>query len=84
MEKPRPSTVAWGILGAGVLVYDVLCPTGETLSEGVDRAMETKRGKVAAMAGIAVVAGHLANLIPEDYDPLHRATKLKMLGKENA
>lgn len=77
MERPKPSTVAWGVLGLGVLGYDVLSPPGETLSEGVDRALEHERGRWIALGGIAVTAAHLANLIPERVDPFHHLTKLK-------
>ena len=39
-ERLSSSSKAWIALGAGVAAYDVLCPKGETLSEGVDRLME--------------------------------------------
>lgn len=31
-----PASKAWLAIGAEVVIYDVLCPAGETLSEGVD------------------------------------------------
>lgn len=77
MERPRPAALAWGALTAGVVAYDVLCPPGETLSEGVDRALELERGRVLALGAIAITAAHLANLLPERVDPFHRATNLK-------
>lgn len=79
MERPRPSTVAWAGLAAGIAVYDVLCPPGETLSEGVDRALETRTGRVLALGAIAVVATHLANVLPQRCDPLHQLTKWKVV-----
>lgn len=79
MERPRPSTVAWGVLAAGVAVYDTLCPQGETLSEGVDRALEHDRGKVAALGMIALTAAHLANVLPQKVDPFHQLTKRKFV-----
>lgn len=79
MERPRPSTVAWAGLAAGVAAYDLLCPPGETLSEGVDRALETRTGRVLALGAIAVVATHLANVLPQRCDPLHQMTKWKMV-----
>lgn len=82
MERPRPASVAWGVLAAGVVAYDVLCPPGETLSEGVDRALERQRGKWLALGGIAITAAHLANMIPEQVDPFHRATQFKRATKE--
>ena len=79
MERPKPSTVAWGVLAASVAAYDTLCPPGETLSEGVDRALETRRGKVLAIGAIAVTACHLANVLPERCDPFHQALKWKVI-----
>ena len=67
------STKAWLALGAGVVAYDVLCPKGQTLSEGVDRLMERKMGRAIALGSIAIVASHLGNLIPEKFDPFHYA-----------
>ena len=72
-EHLRPSSKAWIALGAGVAAYDVLCPKGETLSEGVDRLMEKPYGKALALGAIAVVGSHLGNLIPQKYDPFHYA-----------
>lgn len=79
MERPRPSTVAWAGLAAGIAAYDLLCPPGETLSEGVDRALETRTGRVLALGAIAVVATHLANVLPQRCDPLHQMTKWKIV-----
>lgn len=81
MERPRPASVAWGVLAAGVVAYDVFCPPGETLSEGVDRALERERGKIFALGTIAITAAHLANLLPERVDPFHKATQLKRVTK---
>lgn len=82
MEKPRPAAVAWSVLAAGVAAYDILCPPGETLSEGVDRALEMQRGKVFALGAIAITAAHLANVLPEKVDPFHKATQLKRATKD--
>lgn len=63
----KPCDRAWCALAAGVVIYD-LCAS-ETLSEGVDRYLQARpRGTRLA---IAVLAIHLANLIPSRYDPLH-------------
>lgn len=77
MERPRPASLAWGALVTGIVAYDVLCPAGETLSEGVDRALEHDKGKIIALGIIGITAAHLANLLPERIDPFHRATLLK-------
>lgn len=55
----------------GVLIYDALSPDGQTLSEGVDRALETN--KCATLCALGITALHLANgfeyLGIERYDP---------------
>ena len=79
MERPRPSTVAWAGLAAGVAAYDLLCPPGETMSEAVDRALETRTGRVLALGAIALVATHLANVLPQRCDPIHHITKFKII-----
>ena len=76
-ERLKPSSGAWIALGIGIAAYDILCPQGETLSEGVDRLMERRHGKAMALGGIALVGAHLANLIPEQYDPFHYALAWK-------
>lgn len=70
----RHSTRAWAALGIGVIGYDLLCPPGETLSEGVDRALETR--KVLTMAAIGVTALHLANVLHPSVDPFTQGLKL--------
>lgn len=81
MERPRPSTLAWVGLATGVAAYDALCPQGETMSEAVDRALETRTGRVLALGAIAVTSCHLANILPERYDPFHRALSWKLIEK---
>lgn len=74
----RPSTKAWGVLVAGVAAYDVLSPSGETLSEGIDRALERHPvSRALTLAAIGVTALHLANVLPEEVDPFHRALAWK-------
>lgn len=81
MEKPRPSTLAWIGLAAGVTAYDVLCPEGETMSERVDTALEGRYRHLVPL-GIGIVALHLVNRLPDQIDPLHRLTALKSLRKD--
>lgn len=81
MEKPRPSTLAWIGLAGGVAIYDALCPPGETMSEAVDRALESRTGRILALGAIAVTSCHLANLLPERYDPFHQALKWRVVEK---
>jgi len=72
MERPHNSTkFGWLAIGGFVLAWDVLAP--ETLSHGVDRALEhSPVGRAAALGGIAITAAHLANLLPERIDPFTR------------
>lgn len=76
-NKPRPSHVAWGVLGAGVLAYEVTCPQGETLSEGLDDLLEKSTTKAAIMAAVGVTALHLVNILPQKIDPYHQLTRYK-------
>ena len=71
MEKPRPSTIAWGVIGAGVSLYELGCPQGETLSERLDPLLEG-RGRYVVLGGIAITAAHLMNLIPTQVDPFEQ------------
>lgn len=71
--KPNPGAVAWAVLGASILAYDAFCPTGQTMSETVDRGLDTHR--LLVLGGIALTAGHLANIIPQPLDPLHRGSE---------
>ena len=72
----RPSEKAWIGLAVGIFTYDVLCPRGETLSEGVDRALEHPRNKYATMGAIAITGAHLLNVLPEKIDPLHHLLRV--------
>jgi hypothetical protein len=58
---------AWGVLGLGVLAYELACPVGQTLSEGVDRALE--RHKLLTTAAVGLTALHLLNVLPSQLDP---------------
>lgn len=75
MERPRPATLAWSVLAASIITYDLLSPESETLSEGADRALQHPSGRYAALAGIAIVSSHLANILPEPVDPIHLLAK---------
>lgn len=71
MERPRPSTVAWLAIGAGVSAYELMCPQGETLSERLDPLLEGRyRHLVAAAVGITAL--HLMNRIPDSVDPFEQ------------
>lgn len=65
----RSADVAWIALAVGVVTYDVLAHPGETLSEGADRYMLTHPWTTRAVA--LAVSGHVCNLLPGRYDPIH-------------
>jgi hypothetical protein len=74
MENPLTARRAWAGLAAGVIAYEIACPKGELMSEGVDRALETH--KVLTTLAIGATALHLLNMIPEQYDPFHRLSRI--------
>lgn len=66
----RPADAAWVSLAIGVIAYDVACPAGQMLSEGVDRYLDCRPWVTRTV--IAVVALHLANVLPSRFDPFHQ------------
>lgn len=72
----RPEITAkrtWAAIGALVLAHEIACPRGQLLSEGADRAIAEHPWIPAAGA---LLAGHVLNLIPEQWDPIHQASNL--------
>lgn len=67
-----PARWAWLSLAIGIFAYDVACPPGQTLSEEVDRWLESRTGRVAAWAVGGIVTAHLYNVTPQRFDPIHR------------
>lgn len=65
---------AWLGIAAAVTAYEFLCPEGELLSEGADRAID--KHPVLVPLAIGVVALHLANVLPAHIDPLHQFMKV--------
>jgi hypothetical protein len=69
----RPELTAkrgWVAVGLLVTAYELACPRGELLSEGIDRAMD--KHPVAIPAAIGYTALHLMNLLPEELDLFHQ------------
>lgn len=62
----------WAVAGlaGGAILYDLTCPKNQTISEGFDHLLE--RYPVASRTIGAVIVGHLFNIIPPKYDPIHR------------
>ncbi len=77
MERPKHSTIAWSVLATSVFAYDYLCPEGEMLSEACDNMIERPLTRALLYGAVGGVALHLVNAIPEEYDPIHRLSKLK-------
>lgn len=71
----RHGDYAWAALGAGILVYEVLAPQGELLSEACDRYR--RRHPILTTALVLYVAAHLLRRVPARVDPLHRLTGLR-------
>lgn len=65
----KPSDRAWCVLGSGVVIYNLCSNDGETLSEGVDRYLEKSPHKTRLI--VAILAVHLVNVVPKQYDPVH-------------
>ena len=56
----RPGIFAWAALVIGVVAYDAACPPGHTMSEEVDRWLDTSPVVVWVVLGL--VAAHLLTL----------------------
>jgi hypothetical protein len=57
---------AWATLGAGILVYELLCDEGELLSEQCDRWLISH--PVTTRVAVVSLALHLINALPPKYD----------------
>jgi hypothetical protein len=66
----QPADRAWVALAAGVLAWDVVCPPQQMLSQASARYKAAH--PIAWQATIVYVAGHLAHVWPQRYDPLSR------------
>lgn len=79
MERPRPSSIAWGLVIGGAALWDIACPKNETLSERLDPICENPVKRRLLEASIAYTALHLTNHLPPQVDLFHHATKLKRI-----
>lgn len=64
---------AWVAIGVAVTAYELSCPKGETLSEGVDRLLD--KSKLWAVP-VGYTALHLMNVLPEKLDLFHQVTEV--------
>lgn len=75
MNRPRPGMAAWvGVVG-GILIYEVLAPDNELMSEAVDRAIA--KHPILTRVLIFLVALHLSNLLPPRIDPFYYLAKVR-------
>jgi hypothetical protein len=61
---------AWIATGIFVVVHNIMCPPGGTMSEKFDEWIEEH--PVLARTVVVVVAGHIINVWPERLDPVHQ------------
>ncbi len=76
MKQPSPSAAAWAALGIGVTSYDLLCPEGQTLSEGFRRGLEHPIYKYLCAGGLGYTALHLLGVLPPNLDLFHQTLKV--------
>lgn len=63
----KAGNIAWGVMGAGILAFEVL--SEDKLSNSVDRALEKPYVRHLTLAAIGLTALHLVNLL-DDYPKL--------------
>lgn len=63
--------VGWLALGVGVIAWDKFAP--ETLTNSFRREMSSH--PVLSLGALAVTAGHLSGVIPEQFDPITQGAK---------
>ena len=71
--------LAWALLGAGIIAYEIAAPEGQLLSEAVDRFLVSH--PVTTRVVIIGLAAHLLNAIAPEYDPLHHTAILIRKGR---
>jgi hypothetical protein len=63
----------WAVVLGTITAHELSCDKGNTLSEGVDRALE--KHPILTIGAIAITSAHLINLLPEKIDPFHQTLK---------
>jgi hypothetical protein len=56
-----------GLWGAAI-IWDVLCPPGETISEAIERGLNDKRTEALVTLGLLATVAHLMRMFDERYD----------------
>jgi hypothetical protein len=69
----RHGDYAWAALAVGVIAYEVKAPSGELMSQAVDRYRN--RHPYITNAAVCYIALHLLRAIPQSIDPLHQLAR---------
>lgn len=84
MENPKHyAWMAWAGMAAGIAAWDV-CRQDDTLTACWRRGLETKVGRVALPALLAVTGLHLMNKIEREHDPYYMLADVATKGLELA
>lgn len=67
MSLSPGAKAALGIWGAAI-VWDTVCPPGQTFSEAVERGLSNKRTEPIVTALIIVTAAHLLRVTSDKFD----------------
>ncbi|WP_455431351.1 DUF7427 family protein [Rhodococcus rhodochrous] len=75
-ERRKIAERAW-LVGLGVVAaYEIACPPGHTLSEGLDHHLEHPVKRRIIEGVLAVTALHLCNRLPNSVDPYHQVARI--------
>lgn len=77
MERPRYSTIGWGLAIGGIAAIDYFAPPHEQLSERADEWLEHPIKRRAVQLGMWAVAMHVCNQVPDKIDPIHHLAMLR-------
>ena len=64
----RPGAKAALAIWLSAIVWDVLCPPGETFSEAIERGLNDRRTEFPVMLLIFLTTAHLLRSLPERFD----------------
>lgn len=65
----------WAAIGLGVLAYELSAPSDSNSLGGADRSLV--KYPIITRAAIGITALHLANLLPDRFDPFSALARLK-------
>lgn len=67
MSLSPGAKAALGIWGAA-LVWDAICPPGQTFSEAIERGLNDRRTEPIVTLLILVTVAHLLRMLPDKFD----------------